>query len=563
MSDTADEPRGALPEPLIRHRSGLSLVWLIPLITALIGGWLVVKTLNERGPQITISFKTAEGIEAGKTPIKYKAVDIGEVEAVHLSDDYSRVVVTARITPEAKSFLRRDTRFWVVRPRLGLRGVSGLSTLLSGAFVELEPGQGAPWRHFKGLEVPPVVRAEDAGRKVMLVTERLGSVDRGSPVYYRGILAGEVLGYELGNDDRSVFIHAFVKAPYDALVQGNSRFWNVSGMDVSMGTDGVKVRTESIQSLLFGGIAFDTPDTLPGDADDVDGLVFTLYDDFASIQEHAFTRKVQFVLFFDSSVRGLNLGAPVEFKGIKIGSVMDVRLEFDREATTFRIPVLIEIEPERIIERGRQQGAPPYQILKSLVERGLRARLQTGSLLTGQLFVELGMYPDTPVRLVNAGGDLPELPTIPASLEEITGSVKTFLGKLERVEIDRIGRELEGTLAGANRVVNAPELLGSVRDLRGAVKSFREVMLKVDRRVEPISVNLEKAIGAGHMAMEKAQATIGLMDQVLRPDSPLQYRFIQMSEQLAEAARSVRALVELLERSPQSVLFGKPPQGEP
>jgi paraquat-inducible protein B len=568
-SHTDSDKAATAPAPRIKKKSGFSLVWLIPIITALIGGWLIFKTLSEKGPNITITFKTAEGIEAGKTKIKYKEIEIGVVNSVHFSKDFSHIMVKASMEKGSESFLRRGTRFWVVNPRLSLRGASGLGTLLSGAFIEIEPGQGAPHRRFVGLEVPPVIKADVAGIKIVLLAQKLGSIDIGSPVYYHGILAGETLGWELGNDRKSIFIHVFIKAPYDKLVHSNTRFWNVSGVDVSIGSEGISVRTESLHSLLYGGIAFETPDTLEQVKENMEGLVFTLYDDLKSIQEQYYTKKIDFILFFDGSVRGLNVGAPVEFKGIKVGSVKDVRLEFDSRDTSFRIPVLIEIEPERVIERGKDKVSSPFQTLKTLVDHGLRARLQSGSLLTGKLFVELDMHPGTPVRLMNEGGPFPELPTIPASLEQMTASLKGILAKLEKVDMEKIGMEFLATLKEANKfakgasdLINKPELQDAVKNLTESLNALKGILHKLDRRVEPVAENLEKAIGAGHEALEKAQITMGLVDEALKPDSPLQFRFIELTEELAETARSLRALVDLLERNPDALIFGKDSSGE-
>jgi paraquat-inducible protein B len=340
-------------------------------------------------------------------------------------------------------------------------------------------------------------------------------------------------------------------------------------MDVSVGTEGVRVRTESVQSLLYGGIAFDTPDSLGEVKQDADGSVFTLYDDPESIQAQAFTKKITFILFFDGSVRGLQVGAPVEFKGIKIGSVVDVRLEFDSRDTSFRIPVLIEIEPERVLERDKGEASLPLEMLTKLVDRGLRAQLQAGNLITGQLFVDLDMHPNTPVRLVNDGGGFPELPTIPAGLEQMTASVQKILAKLEAVDVGEIARELVQTLQGTSRLaegatelINKPELQGAVHDLRESLDTFKRILHKLDRRVEPVTRDLEDAIGTGRQVLEKTLTTMTLVEELLRPDSPLQYRFIELSEELAETARSIRTLVDLLERSPNSFIFGKSPSGE-
>jgi paraquat-inducible protein B len=260
----------------------------------------------------------------------------------------------------------------------------------------------------------------------------------------------------------------------------------------------------------------------------------------------------------------------VEFKGIKVGSVIDIRLEYDSRESSFRIPVLIEIEPERVIEKGEAPMVSPYQTLQTLVDRGLRAQLQSGSLLTGQLFIELDMHPGTPLEVVGDREGIPELPTIPSNLEQMATSVKSILADLETVDMERIGSELLETLQAANRfasgaddLVRRPELRQSVEDLQAAISSFRSILQKVDRQVEPVTANLGEAIGSGHQALVRAQETMKLIDDVLQPGSPLQYRFFELSEELAETARSIRALVDLLERNPNSLIFGKNPPGGP
>lgn len=535
---------GEIETPSVKRRTGPSIVWLIPLVTLLVGGWLVVKTLSEQGPLVEISFRTAEGIEVGKTRVKYKNVDIGVVEDIRFADDFESVTLSVRFDQGTEHFLRRNTRFWVVRPQLSVRGVSGLGTLISGSYIEIDPGPGAEQRHFVGLEEQPVVSADEEGRRITLVTPDLGSIDTGSPLYYRGIEAGEVLGHELGSDRRSVFVHVFVRDPFDQLVRGNSRFWNVSGMDVSMGADGFQLRTESMQSLMFGGIAFDTPESLEHDSRDVENLVFTLHPDRATIEEQGYTRKLNFVLYFDGSVRGLSAGAPVEFKGIRVGEVRDIRLELDSEQDDFRIPVLVEIEPGRIVDPGA--SIPPEETLRQLVERGLRARLQTGSLLTGQLFVELNMYPDTPVELKGVPGDrYPELPTIPNTVETITR-------RLESIRIDEIADALQGTLEGTEALANSPGLERSLESLGPSMESLRSILADVD------SADLETTMEAAREVVSNAERTVELANDALQPDSPLQYNVIRLTGELEEAARSIRAFVETLQREPRSLLFGRP-----
>lgn len=553
----ATPPLDTIPQAQVVKKTAPSLVWLIPLIAGIIGLWLIYKTVSEQGPEITITFKSAAGLEAGKTKIKFKDVEIGRVNKIHLSKDYSHVLVTARIDQHAEDFLKRQTRFWVVRPRLTLQGVSGLGTLMSGAYIEIEPGAGATMATFKGLEVPPVVRADELGQKYILMARRLGSIDTGSPLYYQGILAGEVLGYELGNDQKSVFIHVFVKAPYHQLVRGNTRFWNVSGVDVSIGADGVDIRTESIQTLMLGGIAFETPDSLEPSQASEDGLIFTLYDKYSDIKETTYTKKIYFVLFFEGSVRGLKVGAPVEFKGIRLGSVTDIKMEVNRNDMTFRIPVLIEIEPERIGERGKQRGSSPYEMLQKLVERGLRARLETGNYLTGQLFVDLDFHPGSPKHLAGDSAQYPELPTIPNSLDEFATSVTQFFAKLQELPLDKIALELQESLHGVNKTVNDPQILETMGFMKTSMQSLENLLTQLNQDVGPLATGVIDITKTANTTLEHLDKTLIMANEVIKPDAPLHYGLVQMIEELTETARSVRTLVEYLEHNPEALFFGK------
>ncbi len=553
-----------IASPEVNKRSGPSVVWIIPLLTLLVGSWLVFKTLSEQGPQATVSFKTAEGIEVGKTKVKYKSVDIGVVEQVQFSEDFTHVVLRVQFDQGTEHFLRRNSRFWVVRPQLSLRGATGLSTLISGAYIEIDPGPGAKQTHFVGLEEQPVIESDELGKKVVLMTRRLRSIDTGSPIYYQGLEAGEVLGHELANDRNSIYIHAFIKDPFHQLIRGNTRFWNVSGVDVSVGADGVQVQTESIRSIIYGGIAFDTPDTLEQASTDIDNLVFTLHDSFNSIAESEYTKKIKFIVFFDTSVRGLSPGAPVEFKGIRVGTVLDIRLEYDEDDTSFRIPVLLELEPQRIIERGSGTPEASYETLDKLVQGGLRARLQTGSLITSQLFIELDMHPDSPIILSGQETPYPELPTLAsASMSTITQSAEDLLAKLNSIDVDAIAssaleaiQSADQTLDNANKLITTPGLEVAILNLESAMNSFKNVMQKVD------DSSLQEAIDEGYRALEQLTDTLEKTSSVLEPDSPLQYNLIKLTGELEEMARSVRALVETVERNPRAFIFGKEQKGE-
>lgn len=557
MPDSETTGRGVM-EPNIKTRRSLSIVWLVPLVTLCIGLWLVAKTIAEKGPEITIRFSTAEGIKAGKTQVKYKDVQIGMVESLRFSKRFDHVVLTVRMDPEAKVFLHRDTQFWVVRPHLNLRGVSGLGTLVSGSYIDISPGHGLPQYHFVGLNEPPAIKSDVDGQRITLLAEKLGSLEVGSQVYYQGIQAGEVLGYELANDQHSVFIYAFIKAPYDELVHGNSHFWNVSGVDISIGADGFQIRTPSLLSMIYGGISFDSRKTADSPDEDVTSLVFTLYDNYDEIIEKTYTHKLRFVVFFDQSVRGLDVGAPVEFKGIKVGQVTDVRLEFNSKDSSFLIPVILELEPERIINRDKSEKTK-YQILQTLVKHGLRAQLQAGSLLTGKMLVALDMHPETPIHLVHdARSTLPEIPTIAGGFDMITTSVQSILDKLNKVRTDKIGEELEAALHGTNKLINSPDLKASVGDLRVSLHAFRRIVVALEKHSEPIAENLDKVLDAGHRALNQADKALANLNVLLDPSSPTQYRLNQLIRDLSDMSHSIRSFVDLLERHPNAVILGKP-----
>ncbi len=542
-------------QPVIKRPSGLSIIWLIPLVTLVTGIWLVYKNIDAKGPDITLSFNTAEGVIPGKTRIKYKNIDVGLVESVDFADGYKGVLLHIQMEKRASNLLRRDSRFWIVRPRLSLRGASGLGTLISGSYIELEPGEGAIQSHFIGLETPPVIKSDDAGKEIILQTDKLGSLDIGSPVYFRGIQAGEVQGYELSNDRSSVFVHVFIKSPFDDILKGNSRFWNVSGIDLSMTADGLNLNTESMQSILLGGIAFETPAAIEPSTADVEQLVFTLHENRKQIDEQGFSQKINFVLFFEGSVRGLSIGAPVEFKGIKVGRVIDIRLEFEPDDTSFQIPVLIEIEPERVITRGETRS--PYDTLAKLVERGLRARLQTGSLLTGKLFVELDIHPDTPIRLVSNQQQIPELPTIPAEIEEITSSLKDLLAKVNAIDYAGISEQLLGTLSGTNALANSADLKAAIVEMKTALQAFSSVMTTLDPEIKPLSDQLAQTMQSGNDALQKIQVTLDYIDNLVKPDSAVQYSLQRSTDEISEAARSIKSFLEMLEDNPQALIFGR------
>jgi len=544
------EPGGtAVPEIEVRKGSGLSIVWLIPLVAAVVAAWLAFTTWSEAGPTITISFKTAVGLEAEKTKIKYKDVEFGLVEDVRVTDDLSRIVVTASLDRQAEPHLNENTRFWVVRPRLGAGGVSGLDTLVSGAYIEIDPGGGEPQRDFVGLEEPPIVRSDVPGRAFLLVADKLGSLGAGSPVYFRGLDVGEVFGYELAEDQRSMLVNVFVRAPYDELVRDNSRFWHASGFDISVDPDGVTVNTESLQTILAGGIAFETPPS-PNAEPAADGTTFTLYNSQESVRQLQFTEKVPFVTRFEGSVRGLQPGAPVEFRGIRIGTVTDIRADFDPQAGEFHIPVTFEIEPGRLGQDQLNRGDDSYASAERLVERGLRTQLASGNILTGQLFVALEFFPNAEPATMDFSGPYPMIPSVPSTVDQLKRSVEGILAELSSLQLPELIADARQTLQGLNRLVASPDAVQAITSLESTLKQTESLVRKLDDSVGPLMASLTAASKAAEGTMESA-------DGLVAADSQIVYSLNELLVELTEAARSIRVLADYLEAHPEALVQGK------
>ncbi|MGA7143401.1 MAG: MlaD family protein [Desulfobacterales bacterium] len=536
-----EQPRGettssGATRAVVKPKISVSIIWIVPLVALLIGGWLAYKAVTEKGPTITITFKSAKGLEAGKTKIKFKDVEVGKVEKIRLGSDLSQVMVTAQLMKQAKDYLSENTRFWVVRARVAFGGVSGLGTLFSGAYIGMDPGKpGKTVRSFKGLETPPIVTTGLPGRHFILKAERLGSLDVGKPVYFRQIQVGQVVAYELEKDGQAIDINIFINAPHYERVHNNTRFWNAAGLDVSVDANGIKVNTESFVALMIGGIAFDTPmDSEPGPVAQ-EGGIFRLYERREDIYKKTYMEKTRWLLNFQGSVGGLSVGAPVKFKGIKIGEVIDLKLEFDYDAMAFRIPVAIEIEPERIAIIGRQ-AIERQRGNEILVEKGLRAQLKQENLLTGQLYIDLDMYPDEPPRKIVYGGKYPEIPTIPTSREEITRGITKIVDKLEKLPLEQIGKDLRETLAHLNK--SAEQLV--------------KLMHNLDETVAP----------AATATLERSQTTLIKLDRLLSAESPTGHELKRALAELADAARNISVLADYLERHPESLVFGKEKRNE-
>jgi paraquat-inducible protein B len=522
-----------LPEAVVATRSRwrMQLVWLVPIVALAIGGWLAVKAVLEQGPTITISFKTGEGLEAGKTKIKFKNVDVGIVKTVTLSPDSKRVVATADITKDATKLLRDDTRFWVVRPRISGGTVSGLSTLLSGSFIGMDVGNSDKARRgFVGLEVPPVLSSDVPGREFILKSNDMGSLDVGSPIFYRRLQVGQIADYRLDPDGKGVTLRAFINVPYDRFVKRDTRFWHASGMDVVVDTNGVRVRTQSLVSIIVGGLAFETPDDSLAQPAAAANTEFTLFEDQAEALKRHDRIVEPYMVNFTESVRGLTVGAPVEFRGIVVGQVTGIYTRFDPVSRQLSIPVEFNLFPERFTsryQRGKKGGRlteHPHQLADLLVEHGLRAQLRTGNLLTGQLYIALDFFPGAAKAKVDWASNPPELPSTPGALQSLQDSMTRLMARLNTIPLEAIGKNTQETLASANAL-----------------------LLRLDAEVLP---QADSTIAAAHAALDSA-------NNALRPGSAIQQNTSDAMQELARTAAAFRTLADYLERHPESLIRGK------
>ncbi|MES2257738.1 MAG: MlaD family protein [Pseudomonadota bacterium] len=522
-----------VPEPVVEPASRWlpSLVWLIPLLAALVGLGLVAKSVMDRGPVVVVSFSSADGLEPGKTKVKYKDVDIGLVRSIALEPDLSKVLVTIDMSKDAKRFTAKDTRFWVVRPRVGASGVSGLGTLLSGAYIGVDAGKGEQGESsFTGLERAPSVTVDQKGSQYTLHTDSLGSVDIGSPVFYRRIQVGQVIDFVLDPQGAGVTMRVFVNAPYDQYVGRNTRWWHASGVDVRLDSGGFKVNTQSVAALLVGGLAFETMSGQKQDAVAPSGSQFLLAPDQASAMREPDGRPISSVFYFDQSLRGLSPGAPVDFRGIVLGEVRSVGVEFDPDQKSFRMPVTVDLYPGRLGRRFQQALAadPDHKagpaVLARMVSRGLRAQLRTGNLLTGQLYIALDFFPHPPAVKFNADLDPLEVPTVPNSLDELQTQLASIARKLDKVPFDDIGNNLNATLKNANALLK-----------------------QLDGQVMP---EMKETLNA-------ARHTFGTAEQLLQKDSPVQSDLREALQQLTQTMQSLNTLSDYLERHPESLIRGK------
>ncbi|MCB8879907.1 MCE family protein [Acidisoma cellulosilytica] len=561
MSDMSSQiPSAAVQK---KGRKRVSLIWGIPVITVLIGGWLVWDTYSKRGPLISITFDQGMGLTAGQSVVKHRDVTLGTVTSVKLTPDMNHVVVKIQMTRDATPLISDKTKFWIVRPRFFAGSLSGLGTLLSGPFIDLlpSPDAGKPQTTFVGLEDPPVLQSVVPGRNFVLQADHIGSVSLGAPIFYRDLQVGQILGWDIGDMAKSVTIHAFVRAPYDAYVHADSRFWNASGLAVKLGADGVQVKIQSLDALLLGGIAFSTSDDDATGTEAKSGTSFPLYDSQDAADQASYDRRVPFVAYFLGSVAGLGPGSPVTFQGLRIGEVKSVDMEYDGATNTVRAPVRFEVQPQRIKNINTVAARGPLANVQQLVASGLRAQIQKSNFLTGQSEISLVILPNAPKASVTFQNNEIVFPTSSGAFDSITTSVTTLLAKINNMPFDQMSASLTSALAGLSNLTNGQQTKQAVASLAGTLAASQDLVKNLNAEAGPalkslpaLAKQLKAASGNLNLLLVSANSAYG-------GDSHFSRQLEQLMTQLNDMAQSFRALSDLLTSHPEALIRGRANSG--
>lgn len=524
----------------VRPRRWFAWVWIVPTVAVGLVVWLAWRSLADRGPMISITFKVAEGLQPGQTKIQHRDVDVGTVESVELTPDMSRVIVHARMTRAATPYLNENTRFYVVAPHVGFGGISGLSTIVSGTYIEMYPGKdGDSKRDFVALDEPPILPPDTPGRSFALQAPELGSLTRGSPISYNGVSVGEVEGYTLAADGTSVTITAFIRAPWADLVHPETRFWNAGGVDLSFGAQGFRVRADSWQQLLSGGIAFQTPETVLAKPPSGAGADFKLYENRGFALRTARGPEVVYVAEFEGNQRGVLPGVPVELEGTEVGEVKEAHLRYDEQRHTLLTHVSFAIDPDRVkIENMKQTGRDARDsvsaLLRTLVDHGLRAQVASLSFLTGQKLLTLDIVANAPAAHIAQVGQELEFPTTSSGdLTEILQNVRAVLQNLDRA-------------------TSGPQL-------GHALKSLDSTLTRLDGITRDVEPDIKSLVKSLRDTSDAAQGTLSAVQSMMgnSANNPGNADLPKVMRELAEAARSVRVLADYLDRHPESLLRGR------
>jgi paraquat-inducible protein B len=553
------EPQGARPPARVRRHIGFSWIWLLPLGALGLVGYLLYTLVVERGPTISITFETAEGLEAGQTPVKYRDVTLGVVERIELADGFKRVVAKVRMDAHAKPLLTEHARFWVVRPRLsgGLSALqSGLETLVSGAYVAIDPGSrdGAKQEtHFKGLEKPPSTRSDEPGHVFYLSSDTLGGLGEGSPIRYRDVSVGELLSYELDPASGQFSLRIFVRAPYDAHVVAGTRFWNESGLRVDNGAQGLKVQVDSVESLIAGGIAFASPSDAAHAAPSSAEARFHLFANRAQAEVGFFGSGLACVSYYRSPVNGLDVGSAVTLFGRRVGTVTSIDIA-RLPAGDLGVRVAYVLEPGRAVGET-ERGALSVDGLEALVHDRMRVVLETSSLLLEKKELALEYSPGAaPVNLGKEGESL----VLPGEARDFKRLVSTFsdiAAKIDAIPFDALGEHANHALASIDHAVGGPELAHALKSADEALRQVGELAREAKANVGPALGRLPAISAKLEQAADEVQATFGPAGY--GSDSSAQRELARTLDEVGGAARSVRLFADFLNRHPEALISGR------
>lgn len=548
-------PLPAVPEARITRARRISPIWLLPLLAAVVAGYLAVNAFMTRGTSITLTFKTADGLRAHQTEVRHKAVKLGTVQEISLAKDLGGVVVEVRIDAAAKAMLTDHARFWVVRPRLSgadfARLEAGLETIVSGAYVAVDPGTpgGKPATHFQGLEEPPSLRSDQPGQVFTLKAARLGSLGVGAPVFHREVQVGDVLSYDAGTGLGPVSLRIFVRAPFDALVRADSHFWNVSGLSLDMGPAGLHLELQSVQSLLSGGIAFETRSEHGAPA--AANQVFELYPSEASAEADFYAR-VPCVTYLETSLTGLAVGAPVQIRGVQMGVVTDQDLVVDAHGRVVA-RVAFDIQPERALhDLG---GRTPRELTTFLVSQGVHVEVSSTNLITGRKALALEYSLDGKPTAPGMEGDALLLPGRAGGLDDVTRSLGEVAAKLNQIPFEDIGKNIDRSLRALNDTVSGPQLQAALKELTGTLTEVRGLARDANAGLAPVLTRLPQVASQLQDAAQEVKDTLG--QSGYGKDSDFQRGMTRVLAQTEEAARNIRRFVDYLDRHPEALLRGR------
>jgi paraquat-inducible protein B len=550
-----------LPQATTRRSRRFSIIWIVPLAAVAIGGWLAWDTLSKEGPTIKISFDGGEGLQAGQSQLKYKDIVFGTVKSLALSPDQTHVVVTVATTREAGPLLTEGTAFWVVKPRLFAGNISGIETLLSGSYIGMLPAAtaGKSQREFVGREDPPVLGAHVAGRTFFLKSKRIGAVSVGSPIFFRDLAVGEVLGWDIADMAEYVTIHAFVRAPYDSYVHDQTRFWNASGVSIKLGGTGIDVQMESLKALLLGGVAFETPVADIHTAETSEDHVFPLFADRETANAASYTRKIPAISYFSGSVSGLAPGAAVTVHGLKVGEVTDVRLTYDAAKDAVLAPVRYEIEPERVVGVGKRLFKTDAESVQALLKQGLRASLQSANLITGQQNVALDFVTNAPAAEVSMDGQDFVVPAGEGGgFAGLTASATELLNKVNQMPFDQIGKNLDGILKSVSDLAQGPQMKKALTELAGMMASAQNMVQNLNSGLSPAAKQLPEVTAGLQKTLANANKLVLSLDSGYGDNTKFNRDMDRLLAQANDALRSIRALSDLLARHPEALIKGRP-----